>query len=152
MKLTSDYIESLIQDETYARPGNSTLTVCVLNLPGGCQVTGEDNVIDAQNFDPLLGQKYAREKAVSRLWELEGYYVKRMSNDLLIRAARAAHATVQPGFDGLDEGTKQTWIACARLALQMQPDDDIPDEITTMIPTADGAARFCVVARAVFGL
>lgn len=152
MKLTPEYLESLVQDETYTRPGNGTLTICVLTMSGGSQVTGESNVISPQNFDADLGRKYAREKAISRLWELEGYYVKRMSNDLLVRATRAAHATVQPGFDGLDEPTQRTWMACTQLALQMQPADDIPEQITAMIPTADGAARFCVVARAVFGI
>lgn len=152
MKLTPEYLESLIADETYARPGGGTLTVCVLTLNGGTQVTGDSNVISAQNFDPDLGRKYAREKAVSRLFELEGYYVKRLSYDLLIRAARAAHATIQPGFDNLDAETRDMWIACAQLALQMQPDDEIPEQITEIIPTADGAARFCVVARSVFGV
>jgi hypothetical protein len=152
VKLTPEYLESLVQDETYSRPGGGTLTICVLTLTGGSQIVGESNVISPQNFDADLGRKYAREKAISRLWELEGYHVKRTSNDLLIRATRAAHATVQPGFDGLDEGMKHTWIACTQLALQMQPDDDIPEQITAMIPTTDGAARFCVVARAVFGL
>lgn len=152
MKLTPEYIESLVQDETYSRPSGGTLTICVLTLRGGSQVTGESNVITPDNFDADLGRKYAREKAISRLWELEEYHVKRTSNDLLIRAARAAHATVQPGFDGLDDGTRQAWIHCTQLALQMQPDDDIPEKITLMVPTASEAARFCVVARAVFGL
>lgn len=152
MKLTPEYLESLVQDETYNRPGGGTLTICMLTLIGGSQIIGESNVISAQNFDADLGRKYAREKAISRLWELERYHVKRTSNDLLIRAARAAHATVQPGFDGLDEGTRAAWVQCTQLALQMQPDDDIPEQITAMIPTTDGAARFCVVARAVFGL
>jgi hypothetical protein len=152
VKLTPEYLESLVQDETYSRPGGGTLTICVLTLRGGCQVIGESNVINPQSFDADLGRKIAREKAASRLWELEGYHVKRTGSDLLVRAARAAHATVQPGFDGLDEGTMQAWIHCAQLALQMQPDDDIPEEITLMIPTSDGAARFCVVARAVFGI
>lgn len=152
MKLTPEYLESLVQDETYNRPGGGTLTICMLTLIGGSQIIGESNVISAQNFDADLGRKYAREKAISRLWELEGYHVKRTSNDLLLRAARAAHATVQPGFDGLDDDTRRAWVQCTQLALQMQPDDDIPEQITAMIPTADGAARFCVVARAVFGL
>lgn len=152
MKLTPEYIESLVQDETYSRPSGGTLTICVLTITGECQVTGESNVITPANFDAELGRKYAREKAISRLWELEGYFVKRTSNELLLRATRAAHATVQPGFDRLDENTRKSWMKCTQLALQMQPDDDIPEEITLMVPTASEAARFCVVARAVFGL
>lgn len=152
MKLTPEYIDSLIQEETYTRPGGGTLTVCVLTLTGGCQVTGESNVIDPADFDPDLGHKYAREDAVSRAWELEGFHVKRASADLLARATRAAHASVLPGWDRLGEDEQQGWLSLAREAVQMQPDDDIPEIVTLNLPTDDAAARFCVVARAVFGI
>lgn len=152
MKMTPDYIESLVQEETYSRPGGGTLTICVLTLTGSCQVTGESNVIDAATFDAALGQKYAREKAVSKIWELEGFHLKRSGATLLIRAARAAHASIAPGWASLPGGEQHRWLELAQMALQMQPDDDIPEAITLSTDTPAAAARFCVVTRAVFGI
>lgn len=152
MKLTPEYLESLIQEETYLRPGGGTLTICVLTLQGGVTVTGESNVITPDNFDAAIGQKMAREKAVDAMWPLEGYYVKRAGSELLIRAARAAHAAIRPGWDDLHPKTQDAFIECARMAVNMQPDEDIPEPIAATMPEDNAAARFCVVVRAVFGI
>lgn len=49
------------------------LTVAVITLPNKFKVTGEASCVDAKNFNKELGEKYALEKAVENLWELEGY-------------------------------------------------------------------------------
>lgn len=51
----------------------SKLTVAVITLPSNFKVTGEASCVDASNFDKELGEKYALENAVEKLWELEGY-------------------------------------------------------------------------------
>lgn len=56
----------------YAVFGNK-LTVSVITLPSNFKVTGEASCVDASNFDKELGEKYALENAVEKLWELEGY-------------------------------------------------------------------------------
>lgn len=66
---------------TFARIGNSTVTVCCAFLPNGFQVgTGESACVDPSNYDQALGEKYAKERAKAsaknKLWELEGYLLK----------------------------------------------------------------------------
>lgn len=52
---------------------DSKLTVAVITLPNKFKVTGEASCVDANNFDKALGERYALENAVKKLWELEGY-------------------------------------------------------------------------------
>jgi Phage protein (N4 Gp49/phage Sf6 gene 66) family len=54
----------------------SCLTVCVLVLKNGFTVTGESACASPQNFDEALGRKVARQKAVDKVWALEGYLLK----------------------------------------------------------------------------
>lgn len=49
------------------------LTVAVITLPSKFKVTGEASCVDAKNFNKELGETYALENAVKKLWELEGY-------------------------------------------------------------------------------
>lgn len=72
--VTKEHLESLVaqSDVEYAVFGNK-LTVAVITLPTNFKVTGEASCVDANNFDKALGEKYALENAVEKLWELEGY-------------------------------------------------------------------------------
>ncbi len=56
----------------YAVFGNK-LTVAVITLPSNFKVTGEASCVDAKNFNKELGETYALENAIEKLWELEGY-------------------------------------------------------------------------------
>lgn len=162
-KLTPDALEDLIESETYTRPANGTLTICVLHLPGGVNVTGESNVIDPAYFDAVIGKANARNDAVSKLWSLEGYHRKRCAVELdnaavaeaagLAAVARGAYAACAPGYDALDVAGQDAIDFAAQAALAMEPDDDTPgvvDDLFSGNPTL--AARFCVVARAIAGL
>lgn len=56
----------------------TTTTVCLAVLPNGFSVgKGESACVDPTNFDPVLGEKYAKERALvdaeNMLWMLEGY-------------------------------------------------------------------------------
>lgn len=53
-----------------------TLTICVLQLRNGYTVTGESNCVDPSIFDAELGRRYARAKAVDKMWALMGYALK----------------------------------------------------------------------------
>lgn len=72
--VTKEQLDNLIarSDVEYAVFGNK-LTVAVVTLPNNFKVTGEASCVDANNFDKALGEKYALENAVKKLWELEGY-------------------------------------------------------------------------------
>lgn len=52
------------------------LTFCVLVLRNGYTVTGESACVSPANFDPEIGRKVARAKAVEKIWPLEGYLLK----------------------------------------------------------------------------
>jgi hypothetical protein len=64
----------------------SCLTFCVLVLKNGFTVTGESACASPENFDAALGRKIARQKAVEKIWLLEGYLLKeRIYNDAQIK-------------------------------------------------------------------
>jgi len=52
------------------------LTFCVLVLANGFTVTGESACASPKNFDAEIGRKIARENAVNKIWQLEGYLLK----------------------------------------------------------------------------
>lgn len=74
-KLTPEIISSLIEQTDYLT--HKTLTVCVLTLKNGTMVTGESNVIDPANYDAEIGQQMSYRDAFSKIWQLEGYAMKR---------------------------------------------------------------------------
>lgn len=91
MKITPADIDNNIIGECYIVPGQvirasnpdmsipeglDRLTLCVMVLGNGFVVTGESCCVSSENFDPALGQQYAREKAVSKVCELMGYELR----------------------------------------------------------------------------
>ncbi|TPW33645.1 hypothetical protein FJU08_01285 [Martelella alba] len=52
------------------------LTICVLVLRNGFTVTGESACASPENFDAEIGRKIARQKAVEKIWMLEGYRLR----------------------------------------------------------------------------
>lgn len=72
--VTKEDLDDLVAKSSveYAVFGDK-LTVAVITLPNNFKVTGESSCVDANNFDKALGEKYALENAVEKLWELEGY-------------------------------------------------------------------------------
>lgn len=79
-KVTKEDLEYLVAQSktTFTNPAG-TLTHCVITLPCGYTVTGESACVDPANYDKELGEKYALEQAVEKLWPLEGYL---LANDI----------------------------------------------------------------------
>lgn len=79
-KVTKEDLEHLVAQSktTFTNPAG-TLTHCVITLPCGYTVTGESACVDPANYDKELGEKYALEQAVEKLWPLEGYL---LANDI----------------------------------------------------------------------
>jgi len=75
-RLTPTLIEETITDEYYHIVPNTTLTLCVLTLQNGFQVTGESAAASPENFDEEIGRKIARDNAKNKIWMLEGYLLK----------------------------------------------------------------------------
>lgn len=72
-RVTPDHINDVIVSDTYHVFPGTTVTVCLLQLRNGFTVLGEAACVNAQNFDPEIGQKLAREDAKRKIWALEGY-------------------------------------------------------------------------------
>lgn len=80
-KLTPEYVDSVIHGEQYHVFSGSQMTVCCLTLKNGFSVIGQSGCASPENFDAEIGRKVAREKARSRIWELEGYLLKQGLSD-----------------------------------------------------------------------
>lgn len=75
-KLTPDDINNVIKKEEYFNPEGTTLTICILTLKNGFQVTGESASASIENFDINIGKKLSKSRAVEQVWKLEGYLLK----------------------------------------------------------------------------
>ncbi len=70
-KVTPQMVEDAVDRMEYIRVG--TLTMCVVTLRNGFRVTGESACVDARNYDMVIGDKIARDNAMSKIWAYEGY-------------------------------------------------------------------------------
>lgn len=67
-----DVESNIVTTEFIVMPDGRT-TVCHLTLVNGYTLRGEASCVSIENFDAELGQKYAREDAVRKIWPLMGY-------------------------------------------------------------------------------
>lgn len=75
-RITPDDIDNAIVDEQYYVFPGTTLTVCMLTLTNGFNVTGESASASPANYNKELGEKIARDNARNKIWALEGYRLK----------------------------------------------------------------------------
>ena len=75
-RVTNTRLDELIVDEQYHVFGGSMLTVCLLTLENGFNVTGESACVSPENFDAEIGSKIARDNARDKIWMMEGYLLK----------------------------------------------------------------------------
>lgn len=83
-KVTLDDIENAIKSDVYVVLPDDRTTICMLTLDNGYTVRGESSCVCRENFDAGLGQKFAREDAVRKVWPLLGFRLA----DKLAAAAR----------------------------------------------------------------
>jgi hypothetical protein len=104
-------------------PALSLLTFCVLVLRNGFTVTGESACVSPENFDAEIGRRIARQKAIDKVWMLEGYLLRERLHretlpyqdrvraehvELLQRgAALAAFIDGNEAFDTLDRAEQE---------------------------------------------
>lgn len=75
-RVTIEQIESLVVREAYYVFSETTVTVCCLTLKNGFNVVGESACASAENFNAEIGKRHAREKAIDKVWALEGYLLR----------------------------------------------------------------------------
>ena len=83
-KVTLEDVEKAIKSDVYVVLPDERTTICMLILDNGFTVRGESSCVCRENFDNALGQKYAREDAVRKVWPLLGFRLA----DKLAREAR----------------------------------------------------------------
>lgn len=72
-RVTSEVIDSLIDQVQYYIFPDTTTTVCCIYLTNGFTVMGESACVSKQNFNKEIGEKLAFEQAKEKIWLLEGY-------------------------------------------------------------------------------
>lgn len=75
-RVTPLSIESVIIGEDYYVFPGTTLTICLLKLRNGFNVTGEAACASPENFNAELGRSIARDNAKQKIWSLEGYLLR----------------------------------------------------------------------------
>lgn len=71
--VTMQGILDKITGATYHLLPNGRTTVCQLTLTNGYTVEGLSACVDIANYNRALGEKYAYEDALRKVWPLEGY-------------------------------------------------------------------------------
>lgn len=70
-RVTEEQIDSVITTHNFLFHG--VLTICVITLQNGFNVTGESACVDPANYDQAIGQDIAYRNARNKIWLLEGY-------------------------------------------------------------------------------
>lgn len=64
---------------------DTTTTICQLFMENGYVVMGTSACVDPAKFNKALGEKYAYEDAINKLWPLEGYL---LAEELFLKGKR----------------------------------------------------------------
>lgn len=106
-RLTDSDITALI--DRYWFDTHGTLTICVILLKNGATVTGESRPISDANFNAERGQQAAYDKARDKIWELEGYAVRRdnAKYEAEVTKIEARFAEIN---EVLGQGPREDWM------------------------------------------
>lgn len=111
-RITPDQIDAKIAGETFHLFPGTTLTICVLTLQNGFQVTGESASASPENFDAGIGRRIARDNARNKIWMLEGYLLKsNLSGKSVEAVARVCHEVNREYCASLGDHSQPTWDA-----------------------------------------
>ena len=75
-KLTEDDILVAVKKEDYTVLNDGRTTICQLTLQNGFTVVGFSACVDPKNYDKNLGESIAKDNALEKVWELEGYLLR----------------------------------------------------------------------------
>jgi len=75
-RITPELIKDRIEHVEYHRVGGGTLTLCVITVNNGFQVTGTSACADPENYNKDIGQKIAFDNAFRELWPLFGFLLR----------------------------------------------------------------------------
>lgn len=72
-KVTVTHLFAKIKSAQYLNIPGTTVTICHLTMQNGFTVMGQSGCVDPKEYNAALGEKYAYEDAVDKIWQLEGY-------------------------------------------------------------------------------
>jgi len=75
-RITPAFVEAMIVGEAYFHFPFNTKTICNITLYNGFSVTGESACASPENFNDELGRQIARKKAVERIWDFAGFWLR----------------------------------------------------------------------------
>ena len=78
--LTVEDLDKLVSDVGFYKVEGTTTTICTIKTISDFVIVGTSATISEENFDEEIGKKIAYDNAFEKLWELEGYYIKRTEN------------------------------------------------------------------------
>lgn len=114
-RVTPDHINALMTQlvfSTYVFPGTTT-TVAIAQLDGFTVGMGQSACVSTANFDAEIGAKIAidnaKDLAREKLWELEGYVLKRSLSGQMERIARVAHEVNRAYCAALGDTSQPAW-------------------------------------------
>ncbi len=73
--ITERDIDSFIETERYWQPEDTAVTICLMKLTNGFQVTGFSAAASYVNFDAEYAKGLARDDAVSKIWALLAFHL-----------------------------------------------------------------------------
>jgi len=74
--VTTSDILTKIKETTYTLLPDGRTTICQITLANGYTIIGKSACVCVENYNQALGEKYAFEDAINKIWELEGYLLK----------------------------------------------------------------------------
>lgn len=72
-KVSLNDLLAKVKGATYTVLPNGRTTICQLTLENGYTVEGQSACVDIANYNKALGEQYAYNDAISKIWPLEGY-------------------------------------------------------------------------------
>jgi hypothetical protein len=108
-RITPDDIEATILAEQYEVFAGTSLTVCVLTLQNGFNVTGESACASPENYDAELVRQIARRNALSKIWALEGYLLIDKLRNSVARIAKTCHEVNAAYCLSLGDNSQPSW-------------------------------------------
>lgn len=73
-RVTEDSIKERIGQVYYLQQG--TTTICTILMKNGFKFIGHSTPASPDNYDSLIGQRYAYENAFKQIWSHEGYLLR----------------------------------------------------------------------------
>lgn len=79
VKVTLADIQSKVKSVEYVVRG--VVTTCYATLENGYVAVGHSACVDPREFSVAVGEKYAYEDAIDKIWPLEGYLLRQRRHE-----------------------------------------------------------------------